>query len=370
MKFFSHIRSVIRFLALAEKDRKIVFYSEGKDYWPHLAGIVEALLEVGNVSVCYITSDKADPGLTKIAKNYNSFIIDEGPVRNWLFQNMPSCVCVMTTPDLDNFQVKKSANPVHYVYSQHSLVSLHSAYRCGAFDHYDTIFCAGPHHVREMRALQKQRNLPEKKLVEHGYTRLDKVRADNADQTSSGLIDDKQHILIAPTWGPSGLIERGLAPIIIKSLIEDDCQIVLRPHPQTIKLSETQIAQIEQIFKKEPNFQIEKTTQNTNSLRDASLMITDWSGAAYDFAFGYKKPVLFVDTPPKINNPEFEDLHLDTFEQSMRSNLGMVVQDPTEIKDCVKKIENTNRTVCENDFVFHLDRSSVIAANYLISICR
>ena len=42
---------------------------------------------------------------------------------------------------LESIPNKKSKNKVHYVYIQHSLVSLHMAYREGAFDHYDYILC-------------------------------------------------------------------------------------------------------------------------------------------------------------------------------------------------------------------------------------
>ena len=34
-------------------------------------------------------------------------------------------------------------------------------------------------------------------------------------------------------------------------------------------------------------------------------MISDWSGSAYEFAFGTLKPVIFVDVPKKVNNPEY-----------------------------------------------------------------
>ena len=63
---------------------------------------------------------------------------------------------IMTMPDLNQYQVKRSKYPVHYIYIQHSLVSLHMVCRKGAFDNYDTICCAGPHHVREIRAVEKK----------------------------------------------------------------------------------------------------------------------------------------------------------------------------------------------------------------------
>ena len=64
---------------------------------------------------------------------------------------------------------------VHYIYVQHSLVSLHSAYRHGAFDHYDTVCAAGSHHVEEIKAIEEKYNLPKKNIIKLGYSRFDNL---------------------------------------------------------------------------------------------------------------------------------------------------------------------------------------------------
>ena len=114
-------------------------------------------MKISDIPICYISSQKDDPGLSLSHKNYKTFEIDEGFVRNWLFENIDTDIMVMTMPDIESFQVKRSKYSVHYVYIQHSLVSLHAVYRKGAFDYYDTIFCSGPHHVKEIR--QWKRNI-------------------------------------------------------------------------------------------------------------------------------------------------------------------------------------------------------------------
>jgi YidC/Oxa1 family membrane protein insertase len=57
-------------------------------------------------------------------------------------------------------------------------------------------------------------------------------------------------------------------------------------------------------------------------------MISDWSGAAFEYALGTSRPVLFIDTPPKIFNPDWRDTGLPAFEDEMRSRVGQVV--PTD----------------------------------------
>jgi hypothetical protein len=135
-------------MQLPKEQRRLTFYSEGKNYWPHLEGLIREVLATSDIPVCYISSGKDDPGLFLEHANYLTFKIDEGFVRNWLFENIETDVMVMTMPDLHQYQVKKSKHKVHYVYVQHSLVSLHMAYRKGAFDHYDTIFCGTTSHQR------------------------------------------------------------------------------------------------------------------------------------------------------------------------------------------------------------------------------
>ena len=64
--------------------------------------------------------------------------------------------------DLDNFDLKRSVHPVHYVYMFHSLISTHMADHANSYDHYDTILCAGPHQAREIRRREELEGLPAK----------------------------------------------------------------------------------------------------------------------------------------------------------------------------------------------------------------
>jgi len=43
---------------------------------------------------------------------------------------------------------------------------------------------------------------------------------------------------------------------------------------------------------------------------------------AYEFAFGLKKPVLFIDTPRKIKNTDYNKIGLESFEFYAREIVG------------------------------------------------
>ena len=65
MKLLSYLSKWIKvydFIALEKSDKLITFYSEGKNYWPYLKGILNYLAKNSNISIYYVTSDKDDPG--------------------------------------------------------------------------------------------------------------------------------------------------------------------------------------------------------------------------------------------------------------------------------------------------------------------
>jgi len=319
MGFISHIKDVMRFMQLPREQRKLVFYSEGKNYWPHLEGFVKEVLSTSDIPVCYISSGEDDPGLNLEHKNYQTFKIDEGFIRNYLFEHIDTDVMVMTMPDIEQFQVKRSKHKVHYVYVQHSLVSLHMIYRKGAFDHYDTIFCSGPHHIKEIRAMEEKYNLPAKNLVEHGYGRLDAIIEESQKRPKKIKREGEPlHVLIAPTWGLKGTIESGIGETIVDKLLEQGFKVTLRPHPQTIKFAKDKIDLILKKYSKNNLFQYEANIAGQESLHESDVMISDWSGAALDYAFGLNKPVWFVDVPRKINNVDYKELGIEPFEVMIR----------------------------------------------------
>ena len=71
-------------------------------------------------------------------------------------------------------------------------------------------------------------------------------------------------------------------------------------------------------------------------------MISDWSGAALEYAFGLEKPVLFIDVPKKINNPEFDRIDCVPLEVSIREKIGMVVS-PAALDDVPEAISRLVR---------------------------
>lgn len=360
-----------RFKALPAKLRSIVFYAEDAGSWTHLAPIVRELCDVRGLDVCYLTSSWQDPVLADGNPRFHSFCIGEGTVRTLLFVGLEAGVMVLTMPDLETFHIKRSKSaPVHYVYVFHSLVSTHMIYRKGAFDHFDTVLCSGPHHVRELRATEARYGLPEKELVEHGYGRLDAILAENPPAPAR---DGRSiRVLVAPSWGPEGILETR-ADELLDALLDAGFEVVVRPHPMTSRRDAALLESLRRRAEDHVRLTLDVDMSSWASLRESDVMISDWSGAALEYAFGLERPVLFLDLPRKVNNPEYEVLGLEPIEVSVREEIGEVLA-PDRLADLPRAIESlcSDRASyrerlreARSRHVFHVGTSGAVAAEHI-----
>jgi hypothetical protein len=317
----------------------ILFYAEDENSWPHLGPIITRLTEQHGKQVWYVTSSEDDPLLETQNPNIRSYCIGDGFVRTGFFQGLSETLVVMTMPSLESMYIKKSRFPgMHYAYVHHSMVSSHLAYVPKAFDHFDTIFCVGSHHVDEVRATEREYGLPAKRLIEHGSCRLDLILEDaSANRAANG----PTRVLLAPTWGDNAILET-VGESLIASLLETGHQLTVRPHPQSGRLKPELLSALEEQFGGHEACTFERNVAGHASLLASDVMISDWSGAALEYAFGLEKPVLFIDVPKKINNPEFDRIDCVPLEVSIREKIGMVVS-PAALDDVPEAISRLVR---------------------------
>ena len=365
-----------RFEKLDKKDRSIVFYLENEYSFIYFQPIVEKLTQKYDMKICYITSSKTDPMLTCKDKNILPFYIGDGIARSNFFINLKAAVIVMTMPDLETFHIKRSkVYPVHYVYIFHSLTSTHYIYGKNAFDNFDTIFCTGNYQIIEIQERERKFNLGKKKLVKHGYGRLDTL-IDEAQSTDiRKRTSNNKVILIAPSWGANGLIETK-GQEIVHILLDSGFDVILRPHPMTIKKSNKVIQKIEKEFKDNLNFKLEIDIRNTESFFLCDCMISDWSGVAIEYAFAFEKPIFYVDTPQKNNNPEYDQIDLVPLEEKIRSQIGEVISlselsiIPSKINQFLQSQNKFKEKIQKSreETVFNVGNSGEQGAKYLLEL--
>ena len=316
-------KEVKRFNKLDKRDRSIVLYLENESDFIFFKPIVEKLTQEYDTKICYVTSSKTDPMLNCNDKNILSFYIGDGVARSNFFINLKATIIVMTMPDLETFHIKRSkVYPVHYVYIFHSLNSTQRAYTNTAFDNFDTIFCTGNYQIIEIQERERKFNLNKKKLVKHGYGRLDTLINEARSTDIRKSASKNKVVLIAPSWGANGLIETK-GQEIVSILLDSGFDVILRPHPMTIKKSNKVIQKIEKEFKDNLNFKLETDIRSTESWFLCDCMISDLSGAAIEYAFAFEKPVLYVVTPEKI--VQENEIGLVPLEEKIRSEIGEIV---------------------------------------------
>ncbi|SVB28856.1 uncharacterized protein METZ01_LOCUS181710 [marine metagenome] len=364
-----------RFEKLSDFERSIVFYAENKASMDYFGSLISELTEKMNLQICYVTSVKNDPILDSKNQRILPFYIGDGTVRTKFFLTLKAKILVMDMPDLDQFHIKRSKiYPVHYVYLFHSMFSIHSYLRKGAIDNYDTIFCVGPHHVNEVRETEKIYELKPKNLVKYGFGRLDTLlqKKENFQITNS---DTKDLIIIAPTYGDNNLLEKcGIK--LIEILLKSNFRVMLRPHLRTLKNSTKLIGSINEKFKKNPNFILEKGDIPFDSYHNSKCMISDWSGISLEYAFIFERPVIFIDVPKKVLNPNSSDISLEPIEISIRKKIGHVVlpdnleEIPLIIKDLEKNAQIFNKQIKEilSMTVYNIGESAKIGAKYIQQI--
>lgn len=316
-------RGLRNFRLLPLDRRSIVFYSEGRHDWPHLSPLMCHLVQNLGEPICYVASEADDPGLLLKDGRVTPVYIGRHAARTVFFLMLDARVMVMTMPDLSTFHIKRSRHPVHYVYVFHSIVSTHMVYRRGAFDHYDTILCVGPHHLREIRETEALYGLPAKTLVEHGHGRLDSI-VRRAARNAPRRDDRPPRLLLAPSWGASGILET-CGHTLIDALLANGFHVTVRPHPQLRRNNPKLVASYRTRFAGRPELLYEDDVVSEDSFHDADVMISDWSGSALEYAFGLERPVLFMDVPRKVNNPDYTRYVSQPVEDVLRAELGMVL---------------------------------------------
>jgi hypothetical protein len=286
-----------------------VIYCEGKQYWNVFKPVLDEF-EKRNTGLLYLTSAEDDPVFDAGYKFIKSEYIGEGNKAFARLNMLQADFCLMTTPGLNVYQLKRSKMVKHYSHVLHA-PSDATLYRLFGIDYFDSILLTGDYQSADIRTLEKQRNLPEKKLVTVGCTYLD-VYSDLIKQ----IPKEENHqftVLVSPSWGPSALLAR-YGEKLLSPLVKTPWRIIVRPHPQSKKSEASMLEALNAKYRDNTNLEWDFERENIYSLIKADIMISDFSGIVYDYAFLCDKPVIYVKQGIDIRAYDADDLgenHVD-----------------------------------------------------------
>ena len=120
-------------------------------------------------------------------------------------------------------------------------------------------------------------------------------------------------------------------------------------------------------------FKIDEGLDNRESLYKSDLMISDWSGVVLEYAFGLKKPVLFIDVPRKINNPDHAKINIEPFEVWIREVVGYIIspQELNKLDDYIKFSFSKKLSIKDySKYVYNISNSASIGAKYIYDMLQ
>jgi len=352
--------------------RDLVFYSAQAQYISFFQGVLDELCRRG-ANITYITSDHNDPILIKAHPNITPYYFNT--LFPFVLPFLDAKVIVMTMPDLHRYHIRRSIYPANHIYMFHSLMSTHMGFRPGALDHFDTIFCAGPHHKEEIQRTEKLYRLKPKRLLETGYSRLEKIHADHQNYRQAAEKRSNPLVLIAPS-GHADNIMSTCAHELIAALLQSGLDVVFRPHPMTIYRKPDQIAALRKSFDGVDRFSLDLETTSELNLHRADMLISDWSGIALEYAFGTERPVLSIDLPRRQQNPEYELLEIPAIEVFLRDKIGRSIRVDeisgvgAVVRTLIEQKEHYREEIARlrSQFVYNFGSAAKHEADYILKI--
>lgn len=362
-----------RFFSVVNKH--LVFYSESSGFYKYYQGIIEYILKHTNIIVHYITSDPKDVvfHLADTEKNLRPYYIAEKKLIT-LMMKMDADIVVMTMPDLDNYHIKRSyvRKDIEYIYVPHGMGSNNMTLRTAAVDHFDTVFCAGKHQKEEVEKTEAVYGLPPKRLVEFGYPLIDQMRKDYKQIERN--VHENKYLLVAPSWQKDNIVDTCLLELL-SSLKGRGYRVIVRPHPQHVRHQPDKMEQLKEKFADDSDIEVQTDFSSNRIVFEADMVITDWSDIAYEYAFTTYKPVLFINTPMKVMNPEYQKIDTEPINIWMRGKIGNVLDlddigsAAGMVSDMLDAGEYYKDQICEmaHEYMYHFGNSAQAGASYIIS---
>lgn len=276
--------------ATASKNIPFVIFSDHKRYWNVFKPICDEFEKRG-IDAAFYTASPDDPALTTDYNHIKTEYLGENNKPYARLNMLNADILLATTPGLGIYQWKRSKGVKCYVHIPHS-ISDFAGYRMFALDHYDSVIASGENQLPSMRKLEKLRpSIKEKEFTVVGSTYLDSMKK-QLDSVGKLNQNEKKVVLVAPTWGKSGILSR-FGEKLLSQLAKTDFTVVVRPHPQSVVSEQNILKPLQEKFSQ---FEWNFDNNNFNILNRADIMITDFSGVIFDYTLVFDKPVIYTDT--------------------------------------------------------------------------
>ena len=327
-----------------------VVFCEGKQYWNVFRPVLDEF-ERREIHVSYLTSSEDDPVLSGSWRFVSAEYIGTGNHAFTRLNMLEADVCLMTTPGLDVYQLKRSKGVKHYSHVLHSVDDA-TSYRLFGLDYFDSVLLSGEYQKDHVRKLEHLRALPAKELVVVGSTYLDVLesrissivpeRADGSEKPFT--------VLVAPSWGSGAILSR-YGEKLLDPLVATGYRVIIRPHPQSRSSEAAVLDRLEARYKDKANVCWDAERENIHALSKADIMISDFSSVVFDFVFLFDRPVMYANQNFDLRPYDASDIGEEPWKFRILREIGVELTEDRfpsigeEIKEAAKsKALKANRT--------------------------
>ena len=124
------------------------------------------------------------------------------------------------------------------------------------------------------------------------------------------------------------------------------------------------------------NIEIQTDFSSNFTVMNADLIITDWSDIAFEYAFTTLKPVLFIDTPMKVMNSDYDKIEIKPINIALRNVIGesLAVEDIGELNAVISRLiadrdkyhDIIKKTRAEH--IFNIGKSKILSGKYIMKV--
>lgn len=355
---------------VVEKDssyKPYVVYCEGKQYWNVFKPVADAF-ETRQTELTYYTSAKDDPVFDMDYQHVHAEFIGEGNAAFVRLNMLSAGFVLMTTPGLNVYQLKRSKKVKHYSHIVH-MPNDATTYRLFGLDFFDSVLLTGDYQGRDIRALEKQRGIPQKELVTVGCTYLDVL----AERIKT-IPDEPAHpftVLVSPSWGESALLTR-YGERLLDPLVSTGWRIIVRPHPQSKKSEAGMLERLQNRYSENKNLEWDFERENIFAMKKADIMISDFSGIIFDYTFLCDKPVMYVNADMELLPYDAWDLHKPLWQFEVLKKMGIELKESQfdSIKDVIQNASDSPdlayaRKAAKSEAWMHCGKSGALVADYM-----
>lgn len=364
----------IKYSASGNKNAKnstklpIVIFNEHKRYWNIFEPILDEL-DKKNQPIVYMACSEDDPAFKREFKNITCQHIGEGNKAFSKLNLLNAYVVFATTPSLDVFQWKRSKDVDCYIHIMHAAKDL-TMYRMYGTDHYDAFILAGDYQEKQARQLEEMRGIKPRDIAICGVPYLDEMK--KRVESSGAAPAHGRTVLLAPSWGESGILSR-FGEKLIDALISTGYKIIVRPHPQSFASEKAMLDKLMNKYNDPSVVEWNTDIDNFEVLRLSDILISDYSGVMFEFAMVFDKPIIYTDTKFDIRPYDADWIDETPWTFRILPDLGMELNDDNvgNIKELIDNvIENPSftegREKARQDTWAHIGESAKRAADFII----